>query len=284
MPQGKTGTASRRARAMVLNSLVHAPARIRAQVGRALLAGYHGFLALRGEDEIKVGPPGGLPIPPARLRVLVGLDLALDTADFLRQGRAQAALIREMTDSAVPLAEVNAVLDFGCGCGRVPRWFADLEGPEIHGCDYEPRLVRWCDANLPFLRATTNGIEPPIPYARNSFDVIYALSVVTHMPDSLEYAWLLELRRVLAPGGALWFSVAGDWYRHKMTPDQLAAYERGERVARFGELPGTNLCTAWHPPSFVRRRLSEIGFELIDAVPGSDERFTHDSYLVRKSS
>jgi SAM-dependent methyltransferase len=284
MAQGKTGAATRRARARILNTLEHAPAPIRGQVGRALLASYRWFLALRGEDELDVGPPGDLPIPPARLRVLVGLDLALSTSDFLREGRAQAALISEMVGSAVPWVEVNAVLDFGCGCGRVARWLADIKGPEFHGCDYDPGLVHWCDANLPFLHATTNRLEPPLPYARNSFEVVYSLSVLTHMPDSLEYTWLLELRRVLAPGGALWFSVAGDWYRHKMTPDQLAAYERGERVTRFDELPGTNLCTAWHPPSFVGRRLSEIGFELIDTVPGSDERFTHDSYLVRKSN
>ena len=78
--------------------------------------------------------------------------------------------------------------------------------------------------------------------------------------------------------------MAGDWYRHKMTRDQLAAYDRGERVTRFDELPGTNVCTAWHPPVFVRRRLSEVELEVIDYRPGSDETFTHDAYLVRKPS
>jgi SAM-dependent methyltransferase len=282
MPQGKTGEASRRARAIVLNTLIKAPAPVRRPVGAALLFGYRGLLAARGERGKQIGPPGRLPIPPPGLRARIGLDLALAPSDFLEEGQRHAALIREMAARAVPLSEVDAVLDFGCGCGRVARWFNDLDGRELHGCDRDVRLVKWCQANLPFLQATTNGPEPPLPYARNSFDVIYALSVLTHMSDALELAWLLELRRVMAPAGVLWFSVSGDWYGHKMTPDQLASYDRGERVSRFDDQP--ELCTAWHPPSFVRKRLMDVDLELVDVRPGSDEPLTHDAYLARKPS
>jgi SAM-dependent methyltransferase len=280
----RTSAPSRGARAAVLRTLDRAPAPLRGWLGRGLLAGYRSLLAYQGRSQMRTGPPNGLPMPPAHLRVLVGLDLVLDPDDFLKEGQRQAGFIREMIDRVMPMADSNAVLDFGCGCGRLARWFADLEGPELHGCDYDRRLVEWCDENLGFLRVTTNNAAPPLTYVRDSFDAIYALSVLTHMPEALERAWMTEFRRVLRPGGVLWFSVMGDWYRTKIPPEQLAAYDRGERVTRFGELPGTNLCAAWHPPSFVRRLLSETCFELVECVPGSDEPLAHDAYLVRTPS
>jgi SAM-dependent methyltransferase len=247
------------------------------------MAGYRGFLTVRVRDGRRVGPPQDLPVPPARIRARLALDLAVDADVFLDLGRRQATFIREMVDRTVPMADADTILDFGCGCGRLARWFADLEGPELHGCDYDPRFVEWCGENLPFLRVTRNQAEPPLAFARNSLDIVYAQSVMTHMPEDLERAWLLELRRVLRPGGVLWFSALGDLFIDLMTTDdERAAYGRGERVSRVDELPGTTICTAWHPPGYLERTLPQLGLEVVDFVPGTPETYTQDSYLARK--
>ena len=75
---------------------------------------------------------------------------------------------------------MGSILDFGCGCGRVVRWWRDLPA-EIHGSDFNPTLVRWCRENLPFGVFEVNRPEPPLPYPDDSFDLVYALSVLTHL-------------------------------------------------------------------------------------------------------
>jgi SAM-dependent methyltransferase len=96
------------------------------------------------------------------------------------------------------------VLDFGCGAGRTLRHFVEEAGDaEISGCDIDAVSVDWINANLnPPVRAFVNDESPPLPRPDGSFDLIYAFSVFTHLTDSWS-VWLLELQRLLAPGGIL---------------------------------------------------------------------------------
>jgi SAM-dependent methyltransferase len=102
------------------------------------------------------------------------------------------------------------VLDFGCGAGRTLRHFADdAREAEFWGCDIHAESVAWLNANLnPPLQAFVNDEEPPLQRPDGSFDLIYAFSVFTHLTDSWS-AWLLELNRLLTPGGILVASFLG---------------------------------------------------------------------------
>jgi SAM-dependent methyltransferase len=95
------------------------------------------------------------------------------------------------------------VLDFGCGAGRVLRHFIDHADCELHGCDVDEPSIRWIGEHLsPPLHAIVNSELPPLPYADDSFDLIYVASVFTHITDAWS-AWLLELRRLLNADGVL---------------------------------------------------------------------------------
>ncbi|HEY0382006.1 MAG TPA: class I SAM-dependent methyltransferase [Candidatus Elarobacter sp.] len=48
---------------------------------------------------------------------------------------------------------------------------------------------------------------PPSDLPAESFDVIYAYSVFTHLSEELQRAWIEEFRRLLRPGGVLVASV-----------------------------------------------------------------------------
>jgi hypothetical protein len=61
--------------------------------------------------------------------VLVGLDLAVDLRAFLEEGRHQAAFIKPDVRPYRAYEGIGAVVDFGGGCGRVARWFADSTAP-----------------------------------------------------------------------------------------------------------------------------------------------------------
>jgi SAM-dependent methyltransferase len=104
------------------------------------------------------------------------------------------------------------VLEFGCGIGRVMRHFrAEAEeAAEFHGCDIDEPSVEWLREHCspPFV-VTVNGDEPPLPYPDEHFDLVYVISVFTHLTDSWA-RWLLELRRVLKPDGLLIATFAGE--------------------------------------------------------------------------
>lgn len=193
----------------------------------------------------------GLSLPPARLRLLVD-GRSGDADAFLRVGgQMHDSILGAVAACGTPAAEMRAVLDFGCGCGRVARHWAGVEGPELYGCDYNPDLVAWCAANLPFARVARNDLAPPTPYVTGSFDLVYALSVFSHLDGPLQRAWLAEFRRILRPGGILILSVLGDSLRHRLSDAERARYDRGEMVVQRPRMAGRNLCTVYHPRSHV---------------------------------
>ena len=105
--------------------------------------------------------------------------------------------------------EDKRVLDFGCGSGRVLRHFlADAGHAELWGCDIDGPSIEWLQANLsPPVRCFQNGTEPPLPLESEYIDLMWATSVFTHIEHWA--GWLLELHRVLRPGGILVASFLG---------------------------------------------------------------------------
>lgn len=110
-------------------------------------------------------------------------------------------------------------LDFGCSSGRVLRHFA-YQHPEIqaYGCDINRAHIEWIQLYLPNrLLVFQNHSIPTLPLPDNSLDMITAYSVFTHI-EVFETAWLLELRRILRPGGIVWVTVHTEKTWQEMTP------------------------------------------------------------------
>ncbi len=238
-------------------------------------SGYEAVRSLAGRGRAQ--PWNDLPLPPARLRVQVAG--TPDARWFLESGHAATdALTDALARRGQRLDELGSILDFGCGCGRVIRHLASLPG-ELHGSDANERLVSWCRENLRFARFTRNGLAPPLSYAETSFDLVYALSVFTHLPDALQGLWRDELHRVLRPGGLLVASTHGECYLERLTSPERLRFEAGELVVRWAEVAGTNLCTAFHPPAYLRRHLAE-GFSLEEHVPEGALGNPHQDLVV----
>jgi SAM-dependent methyltransferase len=108
--------------------------------------------------------------------------------------------------------EGKRVLDFGCGAGRTLRHFLDEgERGEIWGADIDAASISWLEANLcPPLHALRCKPAPPLGLEEGSFDLIWAISVFTHLADH-SLAWLAELHRLLKPDGLLMASYTGRW-------------------------------------------------------------------------
>jgi SAM-dependent methyltransferase len=265
-----------RARVRVKRALLRTISRL-----HLLLPAYRAYEAIRSvRVRGRAQEADGFRVPPPRLLITVAG--TPDPAWFLESGRLTAGAIRGALERrGVDVAEVGAMLDFGCGCGRVMRHWADLPA-RLAGSDYNARLVAWCRANLPFAHFDQNQLAPPLRYRDGEFDVVYALSVFTHLPEELQRRWLNELTRVLRPGGHLLLTLHGDAYLERLTTVEQAAYRRGELVVRWAEVAGSNLCTAFHPRTYVESRLTGP-VELVEAVDEGAAGMPHqDLYVFRR--
>lgn len=239
---------------------------------------YERLLALRGRRRFSAAD--GLPVPPPGLIVRVAG--TADTDWFLESGRLGFESIQDtLARQGVRAAELGAVLDFGCGCGRVTRYWHRV-GPAISGSDLNDDAVDWCRRNLPFARFEVNGLAPPLAFDDASFDLVYGLSVFTHLPEELQLLWMRELARVLRPGGRLLLTTHGERYLERLGPDERARFERGELVTRWEEVAGTNLCAAFHPPAWVRERLTGQLAHVDFVAEGAKGNPHQDVHLFRK--
>jgi SAM-dependent methyltransferase len=243
------------------------------------------------DEETWSGIADGIRVPSPLLRVRVtGAHAERDV--WLAEGATDAELIRRiLRRNGSPIEEMDAVLDFGCGCGRVARHWAGLNGPAIHGTDVSRPAVRWCRRNLRFMQTVRCDPAPPLRYGEASFDFVYALSVLTHLAEDSGRGWLRELVRVLKPEGLLLFTVHGERFIHELSTEDAERFHRGEFVVadRPVALAGTNAFASFHPPEYVRKSLlPPLDVELVEAVyedptgDGLTPMPVQDNYLVRK--
>lgn len=225
---------------------------------------------------------GGLPIPSLQLIYLV--TGSYDVTWFLTSGKLGADSMQDiLKKNGLDINNFHAILDFGCGVGRVIRYFNHLNGPKLYGTDYNPDLIAWCRKNLKFAEFRNNLLADSLEYRDEQFDFIYALSVFTHLREPLQNFWIKELCRVLKPGGYLWITVHGEkFYLPQLLPDDQERFRCGELVVYGGENEGSNICTAFHPEEYVRQKMAR-DLIVVDIVPeGATGNPLQDVYLFQK--
>jgi cyclopropane fatty-acyl-phospholipid synthase-like methyltransferase len=148
-------------------------------------------------------------LPPAEMRYRVGG--SPDPEEFVTIGKQCAADIQAALQKVGrELDSFERILDFGCGCGRTLVHMKSLApNAQFEGTDIDANAIEWCRQHLKFGRFTLSKESPPIDYAAGTFDLIYVISVFTHLDEDYQFRWLEELQRIAKPGAILVVSVNG---------------------------------------------------------------------------
>lgn len=231
------------------------------------------------------GSLDGYPLPPRKLiQLVIGSgEVAWYQLGGLFMHQTISTLLRR---HQCPIERFSSILDFGCGCGRILRWWAALKDRcDIWGCDYNPVLVNWCRRNLgDIANFAVNDADPPLDFPNGAFEFLYSYSVLTHLSTERQQPWIAELTRVVARRGFLLLTVHGlrcAW-RSGFSTDELRRLNEEGVVAFMEERSGSNDCAVYHSEGYMRG-LGALGLELVAYVPGGvRDGSEQDLYLYRR--
>ncbi len=171
------------------------------------------------------------------------------------------------------------ILDFGCGIGRISLMLHHLEGQPTHACDINKFSIDYMKRQLPSVDVQLTGFQPPLPYSDDFFDAIFSISIWTHLHPKMQVPWLVEMRRILKPGGYALISIAGDYVlqnRKKVYPEWEKYTEddvrlQGQLYLEYKRLhsnpenfPGVtdSYGTTIHDPDFILKTWGSLFSEL----------------------
>jgi SAM-dependent methyltransferase len=199
-------------------------------------------------------------LPPAMLRFRVSE--SVDANEFYRIGSGCAHLIEQSLQSTGrTIAPGLRILDFGCGCGRTLRWLL-VRHPEseFYGVDVDVTAIEWCIEHLQPGRFKGTSALPPLPFPAGHFDVVYSISVFTHLDQHMQDVWLSELRRILKSDGVLLITVHGPKAAEALDSegrDQLKQlgflHRKSTKLKAF--VPDW-YHTTWHTEKYIIERVS----------------------------
>lgn len=217
-----------------------------------------------------------LPVPEAGRRNRVHGVVQED--NFLRSGHTNYRRIKALVERYGQSAHRPLrILDWGCGAGSVGRYAISDPDLDYTGVDIDGDNIAWCKANLDAERFQVISTEPPTSFADNSFDVVFGISVVTHLAEADQFKWLAELKRITRPGGLCLLSILGvqaqakmPWLSDKATPLSQTGFQFIEEVHEIGQIVGhdTYYGVTFHRANYVRSRWRRW-FEIVDIVHGA---------------
>lgn len=151
------------------------------------------------------------------------------------------------------------ILDAGCGAGGTMEVMTKYG--MVTGVDTSEEMIDYCQKKG--LNANCHSILD-LPFDDSTFDLVLCLDVIEHLPD--EEPAILELMRVLKPGGLLLLSVPSFgwlWGRHDELNNHYRRYNYGVlsrtvQKAGFKEERSTYFNFFLLPAVFLIRKISKL--------------------------
>jgi len=180
-----------------------------------------------------------------------------------------------------------SILDWGCGTGRIIRHLPAIAGANnsYFGCDYNKKYIEWCSKNIDGINFKLNNLSPPLEYENSSFDIVYGISIFTHLSEEMHYKWMNELTRVLKKEGILFITTHGEAHKFKLLPKEQELYNKGNLVVHAYKKEGNRLFASYQPSDFLESLYLKNNLKVLKHIPGEmrNNKPQQDVWIVRKN-
>jgi SAM-dependent methyltransferase len=204
-------------------------------------------------------------LPPAFLRKRIHGSEDINT--FEQVGRAVALDIVGYLERVQRSGVEFRALDFGVGCGRILVPLQELtrnSAPpqaaiQWYGSDIDSQAIDWCSAYLGArAKFVVNQTMPPLPFPDRFFDFVYSISIFTHLPEAMQFAWLKDINRVLKPGGRAVISTHSFGAPRKRKEEKLIARGFHHGGGKGAEGLPDFYQTSYHTREYIEREWAKV--------------------------
>ena len=219
-----------------------------------------------------------VPLPPPQMRALAGDGRE---AAFLLTGASIYRLLIKVTHEVKrPFSSFAQVLDFGCGPARGLRYLLKhAQTLACTGTDVDATAINWCRNHFPFGEFWVNREVPPTDFPSATFDLIYAISVFSHLAEGNHLAWLKELHRLGKSDGIVVLTVHGEHaLRRALNEAELFRILQALLQLTKADLLGIGQRLASHQYAFMRQRGGHLNTDLYGVT------FISKEYVLRRWS
>jgi ubiquinone/menaquinone biosynthesis C-methylase UbiE len=205
---------------------------------------------------------------------------------FYTEGKPTAKWLLNYISEFKDLKNLS-ILDWGCGTGRILRHLPTIldNSNSCYGTDYNKKYVKWCSENLEGIEFKNNDLEPSLVFKNSSMDVIYGISIFTHLSEKLHFSWMNELVRVLKNNGILFLTTHGDAHRFKLLPKEQKFYDAGELLIHAYKKEGNRLFASYQSPEFFKKLCKKNNLTVLKHIPGEtkNNKPQQDVWILQKT-
>lgn len=158
---------------------------------------------------------------------------------FFASGKSEVdGILNYIQKNGVELRDVEQVLDFGCGAGRISRGLAS-HFQKVVGIDASPTMVALAEAEnseyqqkLSFVLNQTDDLKQ---FPDHSFSAVFSVITLQHIPAQNSRGFIAEFIRILKRDGLLIFQIPTKDVRKLSFIQRLrSALRIRERLALIG--------------------------------------------------
>jgi ubiquinone/menaquinone biosynthesis C-methylase UbiE len=204
---------------------------------------------------------------------------------YIEDGNLSAKEIIEWTAKYVANKPVN-ILEWGCGVSRTCRHLKKYIDPnsKVFACDINEIMINWNQQNIKDVDFATISYHPPTSYDSSMFDIVFAISVFTHIDIIQQENWINEIHRILNTNAVFLFTTHGTQYFDKLISSEKEILNKTGAFTKQYFKKGHRLMSTYNLAASFKTTLEKY-FEVVEFYEGKkyiNKIGGQDLWIVRK--